>query len=178
MDFNELVFDKLGLIFQKHNLHVTEQFKNYVKLKSDRVVIALSHDVRENSSSFDVGTNEGSLYPVNNNVIKAVFNSDIKVRKINPEAFVNNLAVFFEGEGKALLNGDAFTLKAVEKYVQNESEEYTMQIVEKQNLDAANKAWQEGNYHNFIKYLDKIDIQKLPPSFALKYKIARQKSNG
>jgi hypothetical protein len=175
MEFKELVLDKLGLIFQGHGLHVAEQFKNYVKLKSDAVVIILSHDERDNSNTFEVGRSEDFLYPVNDNVVKEVFASDTVLSNVTSEDFVNNLVVFFEGVGSAIINGDAAALKAVENSVHKQSEEYTNQLVDKQNLDAANKAWQDGNYEKFIKYVDRISKQNLPSSFSLKYRMAQQK---
>lgn len=175
MEFNQLVSNRLGLIFQKHNLHVIEQFKNHVKLKSDSVIITLNHDERENSNAFYVGSNEDFLYPVDEYVLKSAFNSDLKINHVTQEVFVNNLAIFFEGEGKPLIAGNTYALEAVEKYVYKEGEAYTTQLVDKQNLDAANKAWEEGNYKDFIKYLNKTDRQKLPASYELKYKMAHQK---
>lgn len=175
MEFNQLVSNRLGLIFQKHNLHVIKQFKNHVKLKSDSVIITLNHDERENSNAFYVGSNEDFLYPVDEYVLKSAFNSDLKINHVTQEVFVNNLAIFFEGEGKPLIAGNTYALEAVEKYVYKEGEAYTTQLVDKQNLDAANKAWEEGNYKDFIKYLDKTDRQKLPASYELKYKMAHQK---
>lgn len=175
MEFNQLVLNRLGLIFQKHNLHVIEQFKNHVKLKSDSVIITLNHDERENSNAFYVGGNEDFLYPVDEYVLKSAFNSDLKINNVTQEMFINNLAIFFEGEGKPLIAGNIYALEAVEKYVYKEGEVYTTQLVDKQNLDAANKAWEEGNYKDFIKYLDKTDRQKLPASYKLKYKMAHQK---
>lgn len=175
MEFNQLVLDGLGLIFQKHNLHVIEQFKNHLKLKSDSVIITLNHDERENSNAFYVGNNQDFLYPVDEYILKSAFNSDLKINHVTQEVFVNNLAIFFEGEGKPLIAGNTYALEAVEKYVYKEGEAYTTQLVDKQNLDAANRAWEEGNYNDFIKYLDKTDRQKLPSSYELKYKMAHQK---
>src|ERR1700694_6040620 len=143
MEFNALVSDRLDLIFQKHNLHVIEQFKNYVKFRSDNIILTISHNDRENSNSLFIGRNESALYPIDDNVLKDVFNSVLKINYVTPEVFVNNLAVFFEEEGKQLISGNADTLNAVEKYIYAKSEEYTLQLMEQQNLDAANKAWEE-----------------------------------
>ena len=112
---------------------------------------------------------------MNNNVKQTFFNSDLKLNDTSPEILVNNLALFFEEEGKPLLNGDIATLDAIEKCITRESEEYTRKLIEKQNLDKANNAWNEGNYNEFIKCMDGMDKQKLPPSYELKYKMALKK---
>ena len=175
MEFNQLISDRLGLIFQKHNLRIIEQFKNYLKLKSDSVVITLSHDERESSNALCVGRNEDSLYPIDEYVLKSAFNSNLKINHVSQDMFVNKLSIFFEGEGKPLIAGKTYAIEAVEKYVYKEGEIYTTQLVDKHNLDAANKAWEEGNYNDFIKYLDKTNRQRLPVSYELKYKMANQK---
>ena len=177
MEFNQLVLKRLGLIFQKHDLHIIEQFPNYMKLKSNNVVVTLNHDERENSNALYVGFNEDFLYPVDEYVLKCAFNSDLKINHVTQEEFVNNLAKIFEGEGEPLIEGNAFALEAVEKYVYKEGEAYTTQLVDKQNLDEAKKAWEAGNYKDFIKYLDEMDKQKLSSSYKLKYKMALQKLN-
>lgn len=174
MEFNKLVIDRFNLIFQK-NIHVIEQFRNYVKIKLDDVVITVSRDEREGSNSIYIGRKESSLYPLNENVLKDVFNSALKIDYVTPEVFVNNLVTFFAAEGNALIAGNPDALKKVEKYVDKVSNEYTKELIDNQNLAAANKAWEEGNYKDFIKYLDRTDRQKLPSSYELKYKIAHQK---
>lgn len=175
MEFNKLVSGSLELIFQKYKLYLAEQYKNYVKFKSEHIIITVSHDDRENSNSLYVGKNENSLYPIDENVLKDVFNSTLKINYVTMEVFINNLTVFFEGEGQPLIVGNAPTLKRVEEYVNIKSNEYTMELVNKQHFDAANKAWEAGKFKDFIKYLDKIDRKQLPSSYELKYKIAHQK---
>jgi len=174
MEFNKLVIERFDLIFQK-NVHVVEQFRNYVKIKMGNLVITVSRDEREASNSIYIGSKESSLYPLNENVLRGVFNSALKIDYVTPEAFVNNLVAFFAAEGNALIAGNTDALKKVEKYVDKVSNEYTTELIDKQNLDAANKAWEEGNYKDFINYLDKTDRQRLPSSYELKYKIAHQK---
>ncbi|HRF25591.1 MAG TPA: hypothetical protein PLR98_15580, partial [Chitinophagaceae bacterium] len=60
-------------------------------------------------------------------------------------------------------------------FSEKESEVYTFQILQEQNLAAANKAWENGNYKEFIKMIDQTNKDKLPSSYQLKYKIANQK---
>ena len=175
MEFNKIVTDRFEPIFHKNNLRVIEQFNNYVKIESDDIVIIISHNERENSNSFYIGIKDSSLYPIDENVLKGIFNSALKINYVTPYVFVNNLALFLEGEGSSLIDGNKDTLRTVEKYIQNKSNEYTAELVNKQNLDAANKAWEDGNYKDFIMYLNKTDKQKLPSSYKLKYKMAQQK---
>jgi hypothetical protein len=175
MDFNKLVFDKLGLIFNKYNLHIKEQFKNYIKLESDKVVLTVGYFEQESSSYLFVGGKEKPLYPIDENVFRNVFKSELEINNLSAEDFINKLKIFFEKEGIPLITGDEEILTALERYVYNESKDYTSKLVEMQNIDAANRAWERGNYEEFIKYFDKLNRLKLPSSFELKYKWANQK---
>jgi len=139
------------------------------------VVITLSHDNRESSNTLYAGKNEDSLYPVDEEVLKSIFGTDLKLNHVTLEMFVNNLAVFFENEGRQLITGNVYVLDAIERFIYKESAIHTSQLIDKQSLDAADKAWEEGNYKDFIKYLDKIGRERLPLSYDLKYKMAREK---
>lgn len=175
MEFNKLVFKKLGIIFKNNNLHIIEQSNNHVKLKSNSLVIRLIHDERENSNGIYVGSNEEFLYPVNEFILKSAFNSNVKIDNVTAEVFLNSLCIFFENDGKSLISGNQYALEAIKKYVYNASETYTDQIVNAQILEAANIAWDIRNYKEFIIYMDKLDKQILPESYLLKYKIAIKK---
>ena len=47
--------------------------------------------------------------------------------------------------------------------------------IKKISIDTASKAWEKNDYKAFIKSMDEIDIEKVPQSYQLKYKIAKQK---
>lgn len=177
MEFNKLILDRLEPIFKKYNLQIVEQFKNRLKFRSAYVDIIIGHDDRENSNILWLGRAGDSFdkIEIDNQVMKEFFKSDIKTSSVPAETFANNFAIFFEREGSSLLKGDLNRIIEFEKFDQQRSEEYTTSLLDKQNLDAANKAWHEGNYKDFIKYLDKTDRQKLPASYELKYKMAIQK---
>jgi hypothetical protein len=175
MEFNEFVLEKLDSILQKHGIYIFEQHKNYLKLKSNSVTMVLSHDDRECASSFYIGLEDGTLYLIDDEIIKNVFSSDTWVEDVTLKIFVNNLSLFFEGKGRLLLEGDVGTFKALEKWTTKRNDDYNVEIADRQNLEAANIAWQNGNYQDFINFLNKINPDKLQPSYTLKYKIARQR---
>jgi 2,3-bisphosphoglycerate-independent phosphoglycerate mutase len=66
-------------------------------------------------------------------------------------------------------------IKDLVDYVEKESSDYTFELIHRQTLDAASKAWDIKDYKNFIELIDRIDIYKVSKSFQLKYKIAKQK---
>ncbi|HNR05908.1 MAG TPA: hypothetical protein PKM27_01260 [Saprospiraceae bacterium] len=177
MDFNELISEKLGLIFQKHHLIIIEQSINHMKLKSDKVVILFNYNEKEKSQNLYVGKKDDLLYAVDEYVLKNAFNSDLKINNVTPDTFAKNLCTFFNGRGKPLIAGNKYALSALEKYVYKEGEIYTMQLLVSQKLDAATKAWEERNYKDFVNFIDQIDKRKLAPSYKIRYKMAINKLN-
>lgn len=178
MKFNKLIADKLEPVFQKYNLQIFEQFENYIKFKSDKVVITVSYDPRENSNSLFIGKSDDFMCLIDDDVLRNIFNSDIEIDYVTSQKFINNIVVFFSTKGKPIIEGDIDTLRALEEYIYKKSEKYTNDIINRQNINAADKAWKETDYENFIKYIDKMDKEKLPDSYKLKYKISLQKLRG
>jgi hypothetical protein len=175
MKFVELVVEKLGGLFQQHGLQVSEQFTNYIKFESGTVAIAIGRDFRDNSTSASTGPPVGPFSTLNNDVLQHIFNSNINIENCTPDVFLDNLKLFFESDGKALMRGEHAVLKAHEQYIIKLSKEHTEELLHRQNLQQADTAWSIGDYRRFIKYLDKTDWSKLPRSYELKYKMALDK---
>lgn len=178
MEFNQLISKKLYFLFAEHGLEMTEQSKNIVKYESAELIIALSHNPRENSNTLWVGRKHFNEVEIDNQVMREHFDSDIKLNNLPKETFVNNVFLFFLGDGQKLLEGNEHALVSLEKFNEQRSEEYTAILVEQQILEAANKAWKDGNYQEVIRYLEKINNTNLPASFKQKYKIAQQRLSG
>lgn len=175
MEFNQLISEKLHSLFIDHGLEITEQSKNILKYGSQELVIALSHNPTENSNTLWVGRKHFNEVEIDNQVMRKHFNSDLKLSNLPQEIFVNNVFLFFMGAGEKLLEGNEGALVSLEKFNEQRSSEYTANLGEQQNLQAANKAWKNGNYSDVIKYLEKVNKANLPASFKQKYKIAQQK---
>ena len=177
MKFNQLILEKLAVIFQKYHLHYLEQRDNYLKLASDDLEIIITHNQFENSNTLWLGRNNEttSKVEIDNDTLKLFFKSDLKLSQVSLETFISNLVLFFENEAKPLLMGDLNRINELEKFDLKRSQNYTDNLLERQNLEVASKAWEIKDYKTFIGSIDKIDIDKVPESFQLKYKIAKQK---
>lgn len=66
-------------------------------------------------------------------------------------------------------------MSLLKSILSQESENYTSELMQKQVLEAASKAWEANDYLSFVDSIDKIGISKIPQSYQLKYKIAKQK---
>lgn len=175
MEFNQLISQKLQSLFTEHGLKMTEQSKYIVRYESNELVISLSHNPRENSNTLWVGRKNFNEVEIDNQIMREHFSSDLKLSNLPQETFANNVFLFFMGDGEKLMEGNERALISLEKFNEQRSQEYTANLVDKQNLEAANKAWKDGNYSEVIKYLEKINTDDLPESFRQKYKIARQR---
>ena len=112
---------------------------------------------------------------IDDDILVKFFHSKLQLSQVPVEVFINNLVLFFENEAQPLLSGDVGRINELEKFDLERSQKYTYDLIEKQNLAAADKAWGNSNYRDFIQVMDKVDKDKLPPSYHLKYKIAQQK---
>ena len=102
-----------------------------------------------------------------------LFNSSLSVEQVTPEIFVQNLSMLFATqEGIEILQGNVKNLKT---FMIRQSDNYTFELLLKQALEISTKAWEANDYAAFVDSIDKIGISKLPQSYRLKYKIAKQK---
>jgi hypothetical protein len=176
MSFSEIILEKLGITFKKYNFHIVEQRDDYLKLHSDNLEISFSQNQPENSKTFSLNKSLKKTHSIeiDNETLKSFFNSDLRLSEVAFNLFINNLISFFENEGKSLLMGDLNKINELESFSLERSQIYTHNILKKQILKAADNAWDQRNYKEFISLIGQINNDKLPLSYHLKYKIANK----
>lgn len=177
MGFNQLILTKLRHIIQENNLYVAEERNDYIKLEKGSLFIIISHNPLENSNTLWLGQNDNQLdvIEIDNYALRTFFQSNLRFNEICTDSFISNLVQFFENQANSLLKGDLSILVKLKEFDQIRSDSYTQSLLESQNLVKADKAWQEENYEEFIKFIDRIGVEKLLTSYKLKYKIALKK---
>ncbi len=175
MEFKKLILEKLNPLFIKFGFRLIEKSKEIVKYELDNLIITIVHNPRENSNTLWVGKEGFKEVEVDDQVMKEFFNSDLKLSNLPQETFVNNVLLFFLGDGKGVIKGNESDIISLEKFNKKRSKEYTESLLNKQFLEAANKAWREGNYADVIKYLKRVNEKSLTTSFKQKYKISQQR---
>jgi hypothetical protein len=177
MEFIQIISEKLETVIKKHDLRIVDKQSNYLKLQSNYLIVIIVHNQFENSNILWLGRNDekNDKVEIDNEALKLFFNSDLKLSQVSVETFINNLVLFFENEAQPLLIGDTSRINELEKFDLDRSHKYTQALLERQDLVAANKAWENGNYKEFIKIIDQTNKDNLPSSYQLKYKIANQK---
>jgi hypothetical protein len=90
-------------------------------------------------------------------------------------SFAEKFISFLQNEGNAILQNDLAKIDEIEAFRIMAANEYTTAIINKQNLEAADKAWNENNYRDFINHTNKVAEDALPKSYGLKRKIALRK---
>lgn len=179
MNFNQLISNKLSPLLTKHGLIITQQSDYTTKFESEELAITLSHSTREGSNTLWIDSKKPQKsIEIDDQAMKAFFHSDLKLNGLTKENFINNVLLFFGREGKELLKANSISLINLGNYDEQRSEKFTSNVVHKQYLKAANKAWENKNYSDFIRYIDKVGKNNLDASFKQKYKIAQQKSCG
>ena len=173
MEFNILVKTQLLPILQKYGFEILEEFKNIIRFQSSVIEINIVYNDYEKSCYISIGKKGKSLYELRNNAVKKLFNSSLSVEQVTPEIFLQNLSLLFETEeGIALLKGN---IDDFIKFKKSEDNHYTSELLRKQALEVASRAWEANDYLAFIESIEEIGIRKIPQSYQLKYKIAKQK---
>jgi hypothetical protein len=173
MEFNKLVKEELLPILQNEGFEVVEELNNIIRFSSSNMEIGIVYSDYERSNFIEIGKRDEVLYPLNDSVVKNIFNSKLQISQVTPEVFVKNLvSLFTQKEGSEILKGN---IKHLVKFIEQESSNYTGDLIQRQTLETASKAWEKKNYKGFIKSIDEIGIEKLPHAYQLKYKIAKQK---
>lgn len=173
MEFNKLVEEVLLPILQNEGFKVVEELNNIMRFSSSNMEIGIVYNNYERSNFIEIGKRDEILYPLNDNIVKNIFNSELQISQVTPEVFVKNLAsLFTQKEGSKILKG---SIKHLVKFIEQESSNYTSELIQRQTLETASKAWEKNDYKAFLKSIDEIGIEKIPQSYQLKYKIAKQK---
>ena len=177
MNFSEIVLGHLRSLFVKYDLKIKEQRIDFLQLVSGRIIITIGHNQLENSNSVFISKKESEKesIDIDNQVLLEFFHSDLKLAEVPAETFVENLVTFFKNDGQPLLMGDEKMIADLENFDEDRSRKYTQELMKRQNLAVANKAWNEQNYIEFIKIIDEINDIRLPSSYQLKYEIAKKK---
>lgn len=173
MEFNDVVKKNLFPILHKYGFNIEQDSKKSILLQSSNVKVHIICNDYEDSFLIEIGKVGEMLYPLNNEIIRLVFNLEFPIEKISLSSFVENTILLFENKiGIEILKGDINLLR---DSIEKQSRDYTLMIMQEQTLDSALKAWEVKDYMSFIKNIDIIGINKVPKSYQLKYGIAKQK---
>lgn len=167
MEWKKLISEKLHPLFIEYGFELMEESKNVLKYGLDTLIISLVYNQQEHSKTLWVGRDGFQRVEIDNQVMKEFFNSDLI-----QEGFVDSLSVFFLNEGHDILKGNVGGVIELEKFNDKRSAIYTARLLEKQSLEAANRAWKAGEYSDVVKYLKMVNEENLSASLKQKYKIA------
>ncbi|WP_428897778.1 hypothetical protein Dip518_001571 [Parelusimicrobium proximum] len=173
MNFNAVIKNKVYPIFYEYNFKIYKDEKNCIQLRSSKIEINIAYNILEQSCYLSIGKIGEMHYPLTDNFIKDIFKVNFSVEDLPLLKFIENIVrIFNMPQGVELLKGNIDELR---EYVEKESHEYTERIIFNQMLYKIDIAWQEKKYVEFIRYLNKLDLDKLPKSYKLKYEIAKKK---
>jgi hypothetical protein len=163
----ELTIEKVKPVFDASGFKTIESHRNFIRLESTKVTVSIAYDEREKVNLFFIGRIGTMAYLLHSINLKEVFNYG-KV----PEYFTDFLLDFLKNEGNGILKGDVDKLQELEDYEESQAKIYTNNLLKEQKLMAADKAWTNEDYSTFVNMIDGIDLDQLPGSYRLKYKIA------
>jgi hypothetical protein len=172
MEFNQLVTDEIFPVLAGYGFSITEVSQHRLLFKSKAVELSISFDRRDQTGLLQAGQRDGYLYSLNDELIKDVFGSSIKIEQAGMEVFVHQVALFLKGDGSSILSGDRIKLEETKQCAELKARSYTAKLVQEQMLTQADSAWANGQYTEFVRLIDTLNKEDLPQSYQLKYKIA------
>lgn len=167
--------DKLDILLSEYFLSPTERRNDFIKYQSEKMVIVISFDERERSGTLWIGKPGGKFVEITEKIAREYLHIDALVNASTMQTFTTNVLHFFQGQGERLLRSDDRSLSELEAFSKRQSELYTLTLLKKQLLDAANNAWNEGNYAEFVRLFKDTDLQDFPESIKEKLRIASKK---
>ena len=174
MNFEETIKPLTELLLSNSfSIQINQQ--NLIEYSSKSTTLRIAYSHLEYCFNIWVGQSRDTLTELRPKVLEEFFNDD--TFKFQTTLTVENLISFLKGSGKNLLSGDTKILRKLDEYSLQASRNYTQQIIKRQNIDQADKAWTQKDYANFVKYIDQIQTDLLPPSYLKKYKIAMDNLN-
>jgi hypothetical protein len=174
MNFEEAI-KPLTELLSSNGFSIQLNQNNLIEYSSKSTTIRIAYSHLEYCFNIWVGQSSDTLTELRPQVVEDFFK--YHTFKFQTTFTVENLIFFFKGSGKILLSGDTKILRELDEYSLQASRNYTQQIIKWQNIDQADKAWTQKDYLNFVKYIDQIQTDLLPPSYLKKYKIAADKIN-
>ena len=177
MNHFDLVIEALRPIFEGHGFGLAERYTNYARFESQFASVAIGYDKRDKSNSIFVGERNSNSHLLDEKNLKDVFgHNDVEQIRTQPlDKFVSD---FLSNRGRGILTGDPTKLQELDDYEKERSRVYTNDLVKRQNIRIADNAWGNRDYLTFVKHIDLVDKGSLPKSYALKYKMARDRIGG
>jgi hypothetical protein len=173
MQFNTLIKTQISPILRKHGYRLSEEFENIIGFKSLSMRLNFAYNAYDRTFLVEIGRQGNYLNTLDDNAVKGIFGFELPIEQVTMEDFVRNLSVLFEQpQVVKLLEGNVSPL---EKFSAQASSDYTASLVRSQLLEDISRAWDDKNYGEFIRIVDKIGLDDLPGSYLLKYKIAKRK---
>ena len=128
MKFNQLVLEKFKIFFDKNNYQIIENLEWNIKLKSNFVTIRFCFNKMEYENYLFIGLNNENLIEINDEILKDVFSSDIKINNLPTEQFLDNIILLCKKENYNLLTGDIKIYDKLKKYIQIKTDEYNKKL--------------------------------------------------
>jgi hypothetical protein len=174
MTFNQKIKNSLFPILGIYGFDILHEYNNIIHFNNDIFSIEISHYELHKTNSISIGRKNHQAYPINNEVLRSIFGSDLKIEELPIDKFVENLEIFFKTYSTILFDKNEHIVKKIEIEIESQSLRYAKERDIRYYLNIADKAWLEKDFNQFIIALDKLDFSSIPKSYSLKYQFAKK----
>lgn len=173
-NFNSKVLNKVNTTLFGYNLEIAEEYKGYIRLTSPTVILIVSLNERENTIDLFWGRPNKHTYYLDEDLIKEFFNVELRFgfSVSGMESRINKIFNFLILEGSILLAGDENLYNMIEEFTKKRSEIYTKNLLLRQKLTLADRAWQGKYYREFVAIILEIGLENVSIVYKKKFEIA------
>jgi len=175
MTFNELVLKDIIPYLNDKGFAIAKEYKNYIRLQSPSMTVTLSHNAYESSNSLQMGLIDERADLIEDDVVKFIFNSDIKITNTTQEFYAKNVLAFFKENEVEIFDNTTHIFEKIRFYIDQKTKRYNWDLLLKQYTIESDEAWGNKEYKKFIDVVDNIGKSYFPESYTLKYDIASKK---
>lgn len=172
MNFEQSIYP-LTEFLAGNNFSVTQQGQHFIEYCSKSAIITITYSNLEHLFYPHIGQDPESLVELTPTLMKEFFKDDRF--QLQSTLTIENLISIFKTSGKLIVLGDKQTFNKLSEFSERLSREYARQILHLQNIQMADKAWNQKDFSIFINCIDKTEKDLLPMSYSKKYKIAMDK---
>lgn len=175
MEFYQKILEELSGEIEKLDMVPLEYSKNSVIYSNNVLTFRLFHNDMENSNGFWLGVVNSRDVEIDDDILENYYHSGLRISNLGQNEFIGIVKLFLAHHGMKTIQKGVDEFRSLESYNKKRSEKYTLEILNEQNLQAAQRAWLSGNYHDVVRHLNKCDLSLVSNSWKKKYELAKRK---
>jgi hypothetical protein len=134
VDFNTVILEEVVPQLRTIGFVITEKHKmpGFVQLQRDIILVTFAYNPLDYEKMFSLGTVDGQEYILDDDILRNVFQSQIKITDVSLDQFVESVILFIETCLNDLFVGDDSKMQEIARYAEHRNHVYTQELLKSQ----------------------------------------------